>query len=331
MQNIKTMQNTINYVGIDISKLFFDIAIPDGQGYRHYRFDNDPAGFSALLKILSSESVVVMEASGPYYLRLASFLSEKGIGVSVVNPLVIRRFCQMRLSRAKTDKKDARMIATYGSLEKPGLWQPPKEHVISLQQMEALLSNLQKEYTAVNNQLTSFINSGRLDKKLEQLIREELKHKQKLIDQLSLEMEELAKKHYSTLLTSLESIPGIGRKTAMMLLVASGGFSRFSDYRKLSSYIGLCPRIFESGTSVKGKARICKMGMSQMRAMLYLCAWSAKRYNKACCQLYERLLAKGKAKKVALIAVVNKLLKQAFAIATRQTVYNENYVSNICF
>lgn len=68
-----------------------------------------------------------------------------------------------------------------------------------------------------------------------------------------------------------------------------------------------------------------------MRAMLYVCAWSAKRYNKACSKLYERLLAKGKAKKMALIAVVNKLLKQAFAIATKHTNYDENYVSRPCF
>jgi transposase len=325
------MQNTINYVGVDISKLFFDVALPDGQGYRHYKFDNEQNGFSALLKILPRESVVVMEASGAYYLRLANFLSQQGVAVSVVNPLVIRRFGQMRMSRAKTDKKDARMIAQYGCAEKPALWQPPKEHEIALQQMEAILSNLVKEHTAVINQLTNFIDGGMLDKSLEQLLREELEHKQELIDKLTLDMEELAKKHYSSLLTSLESIPGIGKKTAIMLLVISGGFNRFSNYRKLSSYIGLCPRIFESGTSIKGKTRICKMGMSRVRGMLYLCAWSAKRYNKACSELYERLLAKGKAKKLALIAVANKLLKQSFAIVTNQTVYDENYVSKTCF
>jgi transposase len=195
MQNNKTMQNSINYVGIDISKLFFDAALPDGEGYRYYKFDNDQVGFSALLKVLPRESLVVMEATGPYYLRLASFLSEKAIGVSVVNPLVIRRFCQMRMTRAKTDKKDASMIAAYGCAEKPALWQPPQEHSITLQQMEALLSNLQKQYVAVNNQLESFISSGMLGKSLEQMIREELQHKQELIDQLSVEMEKLAKKH----------------------------------------------------------------------------------------------------------------------------------------
>jgi transposase len=113
-----------------------------------------------------------------------------------------------------------------------------------------------------------------LDKRLEKMIEKELKHKQELIDQLTLQMEELAKKHYSTLLANLESIPAIGKKTAIMLTVVRGGFSRFSNYRQLISYMGLSPRIFESGTSVKGKARICKLGMSRMRA-IYICAHGA--------------------------------------------------------
>jgi transposase len=327
----KVMQTVTHYTGIDISKLFFDVAVFEQEKYCYYKFSNDKAGFAALLKVLPEGSIIIMEASGPYYLRLACYLSVKGVAVSVINPLVIRRFCQMRMSRAKTDKKDARMIAEYGRAEKPALWQPPQEHVIVLQQLEALLANLNKEYTAVSNQLESFTSSGMLDKKLEKLIKQELQHKQGLIDKLNAEMEELAKKHYPRMLADLESIPGIGRKTSMMLIVLSGGFNRFDDYRKLSSYIGLCPRVFESGTSVKGKARICKMGMSRIRALLYICSWSAKRYNKTCRELYERLVAKGKSKKLALIAVANKLLKQAFAIATKQTRYQENYINNICF
>src|SRR6185369_8588100 len=134
-----------------------------------------------------------MEASGPYYLRLACFLAGKGIGVSVINPLVIRRFCQMRMSRAKTDKKDACMIAAYGCSEKPSHWQPPKEYEIALGQRDTLLANLQKEYTAVNNQLESFISTGMIDKSLGKIYRKELAHKQELIDRLTWEIEELAK------------------------------------------------------------------------------------------------------------------------------------------
>lgn len=325
------MQTTTNYTGIDISKSFFDVSFTLGGKYEYYKFSNDEPGFIGLLKILVKDSHVVMEASGPYYLKLASYLVNRNIAVSVINPLVIRRFCQMRMSRAKTDKKDAMMIAEYGKSEKPSLWQKPEQHVINLQQMEALLANLNKERTALSNQLESFTHSGMLDKQLEKMIVKELEHKASVIKKVSLSMEAMAKEHYAEMLSNLESIPGMGKKTAMALIVLSGGFNNFADYRKLSSYIGICPRLFESGTSVKGKSRICKMGMSRVRAMLYICSWSAKRYNKACKELYERLVAQGKAKKQALIAVANKLLKQAFAIATQKTKYNENYSNYICF
>ena len=325
------MQTQTHYTGIDVSKSFFDVAFLQAGHYTYHKFSNDRDGFKALLKVLCSGSWVVMEASGPYYLQLACFLHGQGIAVSVINPLVIRRFSQMRMSRAKTDKKDAKMIAEYGRMEQPVLWQKPEQHIITLQQTEALLSRLQTEHTALINQLESFDNSGMLTKQLRTEISRELLHKSRLIKKLTGQMEQIAQAHYSDMLANLESIPGIGKKTAMMLTVLSGGFTRFDDYRKLSSYIGICPRIFESGTSVKGKARICKMGMSRIRATLYVCSWSAMRCNKACRELYERLLAKGKAKKLALIAVANKLLKQAFAIATQKTKYNENYSNIICF
>lgn len=325
------MQSETNYTGIDISKSFFDVAIPFDGKYGYYKFSNDETGFKALLEVLPVNSHLVMEASGPYYLQLACYLTKHAIAVSVVNPLVIRRFCQMRMSRAKTDKKDAMMIAEYGKAERPALWKVAEQHVITLQQMQALLANLNKERTALSNQLESFINSGMLDRQIKKMIVKELEHKDGLIKKTNKSMEVLAGLHYAEMLSNLESIPGMGRKTAMALIVLSGGFDRFDDYRKLSSYIGICPRLFESGTSVKGKARICKMGMSRIRAMLYICSWSAKRYNKACKELYERLLAKGKAKKLALIAVANKLLKQAFSIATQKTKYNEDYSNYICF
>lgn len=325
------MQTQTHYTGIDISKSFFDVAFIQSGNYTYHKFSNDQTGFKALLKVLLPGSWVVMEASGPYYLQLACFLDEQSVAVSIINPLVIRRFSQMRMSRAKTDKKDAKMIAEYGKAEQPVLWKKPQQHIITLQQTAALLLRLQAEHTALGNQLQSFDSSGMLAKQLRKEINRELIHKNDLIKKLTRQMEQIAQEHYSNMIADLVSIPGVGKKTAMMLTVLSEGFTRFDDYRKLSSYIGICPRIVESGTSVKGKARICKMGMSRIRAALYVCSWSARRYNKACRDLYERLLAKGKAKKLALIAVANKLLKQAFAIAKQQIKYNENYSNIICF
>ena len=185
------MQTQTNYTGIDISKSFFDVAFLQGGHYIYHKFSNDRNGFKALLKVLPLDSRVVMEASGPYYLQLACFLHDEGLAVSVINPLVIRRFSQMRMSRTKTDKKDAKIIAEYGRMEQPVLWQKPEQHVITLQQTEALLTRLQTEHTALSNQLESFNSSGMLTKELRKEISGELHHKAKLVKKLKKQMEQL--------------------------------------------------------------------------------------------------------------------------------------------
>ena len=324
------MTKVTTVVGIDISKQSFDVCVLIEGKEQVKRFAYNKEGLKALLKWLPQGVLCVMEATGPYYLKLACYLQEHQIAVSVVNPLVIKRFSQMRLLRAKTDRADAKMIARYAIAEQPSLWQPPAPYQVELQQLEALLQQLQKQQTALNNQLEAFEATGLMSKKVKQVFTKLLTELQKQIQGITEKMEALTQEHEGGLLDHLVSIPGIGKKTAIVLIVLSNGFKKFSNYKQLSAYIGLSPRIYESGSSVKGKAKICKMGMSSIRAMLYMCAWSACKCNKGCRELYERLLAKGKAKQLALIAVANKLLKQAFAIATNNTSYNENYLKNIC-
>ena len=112
----------------------------------------------------------------------------------------------------------------------------------------------------------------------------------------------------------LSSIPGIGRKTAGMLLLFAGSFLKIDNYHQLIAKAGLSPREYTSGSSVRGKTRITKMGGSLIWSKLYVCSFSAKKSNAACRALYERLVAKGINGKLALIAVCNKLLKQAFVV-----------------
>ncbi|MGB1247530.1 MAG: transposase, partial [Chitinophagales bacterium] len=131
------------------------------------------------------------------------------------------------------------------------------------------------------------------------------------------------------LLTRLETIPGMGRKTAVMLLVVTNYFKDFHTSGQLCSYAGLTPLIRQSGSSVKGRERISKMGNGKLRNLLFMCSFNACKYNKSCKELYERIVAKGKSKKLALIAVCNKLLKQAFAIAKSGLIYDENYRSRL--
>ncbi len=317
----------MNYVGIDISKESFDVVVRKEEKYNHHKFSNDRSGFKQFLKLLDKEvHWCVMEASGPYYQKLAGYLQANDIKLSVVNPLVIRRFCQMRLVKAKTDKKDAMMIAEYGKTEKPKAWRADERYLLELKQMQAYLEQLNKSRTGFIRQLEAFKQSPVMTKEVKNGIAKMIKTCEKQILEVEQKMEEIIRNNHQEMFDQVKSIPGVGKKTSLMLVVISGGFTKFQNAKQLSSYVGLSPRIFESGSSVKGKVRICKMGMSRVRAMLYVCAWSAIKCNKACKELYDRLVDKGKAKQLALIAVANKLLKQAFALATKGEFYKTEII-----
>jgi transposase len=317
----------MNYVGIDISKESFDVALSRSEKYAHYKFSNNASGFKQFYKLLDkTHHWCVMEASGPYYQKLAMYLQANEISLSVVNPLVIRRFCQMRLVKAKTDKKDAVMIAEYGKTEQPKAWKADAPYLLELKQMQAYLEQLDKSRTGFIRQLEAFKQSPVMNKEVKRGIATMIKTTEKQMQQVEQKMEEIIRTHHQQMFEQVKSIPGVGKKTSLLLVVISGGFTKFENAKQLSSYLGLSPRIFESGTSVKGKVRICKMGMSRARAMLYVCSWSAIKCNKACKELYHRLLEKGKAKQLALIAVANKLLKQAFALATKEEFYKTEFI-----
>ena len=325
------MSNLKKIAGFDVSKFFFDVSVIADNHEQSRRFNYDSKGLTALVKWLPEGCSCVMEATGPYYLKLAICLHSHGFAVSVVNPLVIKRFSQMRLLRAKTDKADAKMIAAYGITEELSAWKPPADYIVKLKQLEALLHLLEKQHSALLCQMEAFTASSIMDKDVKQFLQKAITDLELRIAQITKKMDAIVRQYHEQEYNSLLSIPGLGRKTAVLLIALTDCFKKFKNYRQVSAYLGTCPRIVESGISVKGKARICKMGMSRIRAMLYLCAWSAKRCNKACKELYDRLVLKGKSKRLALIAVVNKLIKQAFAIVTSNSTYKQDYQKNICF
>lgn len=314
----------INYVGIDIAKATFTVAIPQQQGsYQDHILTNDQQGFTHLLALLPPLGQCIMEASGPYYLPLATYLHRQGQPLSVINPLVIRRFSQMRLRRAKTDKADARLLSAFGANQTPVCWQPPATLMSQVAQLQTLLEQYIKQRTALQNQQESFRASGVPNPGLVASLEKSLAHLQEQIKDLETQLDSLAKSHHADLYANLQSIPGIGRKTALCLLVITRGFSRFDSAKELASFVGLAPRVFESGTSVKGKGHICKLGNSRIRQLLYMASMQAKKANAACKSLYERLVAGGKPKLVALIAVAHKLVRQCFAVASKGVKFDQ--------
>jgi transposase len=148
---------------------------------------------------------------------------------------------------------------------------------------------------------------------------------EKQIAELERQMQQTAEEHCRVLFTLLQTIPGISRKSAIELIVVSSGFRNFTSARQFSAFIGLCPCVNESGISVRGYRGISRLGDKNIRATLYMCAMAAKIYNKGCRELYERMVTAGKAKKVALVAVMNKLIKQVFGIVRSGEVYAVNY------
>lgn len=320
------MNKNSTILGIDISKATFDVY---GESTGHGQFENNQKGFKAFFKIIPKDSWVVMEATGSYHHRLALYLFEKGVSVSVVNPLVVKRFIQMKLNRVKTDKSDARMICLYGQQQSLVPWFPDPEYVDQCKLLQSVIQLYFKQQTALKNKLHSLESKGQRRGIMITSLKRQLRGLSKEIRLLEQQMEELINIHEKDLFTRVKSIPGVGNKTALLLIVATNGFRDFTSSKQISSYFGLAPHERSSGSSIRGKSRIGKNGHPVMRNHLFLCSFTACQYNPQCKALYDRIVAKGKSKKLALIAVSNKLIKQAYGIAKSGLVYDENYGSKL--
>ena len=310
--------------GIDISKDVFDCY---GSIQGHLQFKNTEVGFHNFLKMITKNSLVVMEATGYYHYRLAQFLYKKGIVVSVVNPLSIKRFVQMKLAKVKTDKSDAKAICNYALINEVPIYNALTDIQSECLQLFRLLDTYLKQRTATKNKIHGEVVLGIPSKFVYRSLVRNKKQLDKEVKAIELKLLSLVKEDQQDQLTLLTSIPGIGQKTALFLIVVTDGFSKFEKASQLCSYVGITPIIRESGSSVKGRARISKVGNRKLRNLLFLCSFNACKHNKACKAIYDRIVAKGKSKKLALIAVANKLLKQSFAIAKSRRPYDETYVS----
>jgi len=318
------MSKNTNYFGIDISKDVFDVV---DMKSKHFQFSNNPKGFKDFLKLLDRSSYCVMEATGYYHIQLAYYLLENNIKLSVENPLSIKRFIQMKLSKIKTDKSDAKMICLYAQSVDLRLWVGNTKSQRECLQITRALSIYTKQNTALKNKIHGENTLDNPSKLVVRSLKRSLKNLKKEMELLEAKLLELIRVDYQNLLTRLETIPGIGRKTAIMLLVLTDGFNRFEHASQLCSYAGLTPIIRQSGSSVNARPRISKIGNQKLRNLLFMCSFTASIHNKSCREIYQRITNKGKSKKLALMAVCNKLLKQSFAIAKSELIYDESYRS----
>ncbi len=312
-------------VGIDISKDSFDASWVESGKEVSKKYDYTEQGMKSFLKDTAKEALFLMEATGVYHTHLALRLYESKRRVSVCNPLVIKRYSQMKLIRAKTDKADARLIRQFGEENSPGMWSPNSEEINELKQAHGWLNDQIQERTRLLNRQEAHNNQAQRSSFVVKQMTKQLEYINQQIRACEKHLEVVVKKYYADLFSRLMTIPSIGPKTALELIIITGGFSRFEDIKELSAYVGVSPTNHESGTSIKGKGCIARMGNGRIRQLLYLCSWTAKRCNPSCRELSERMTEKGKPAKVINIAIAHKLLRQAFAIAMNNTEYSVNY------
>ncbi len=236
------MNKGIKYFGLDISHLVFDVTDSDGN---YHQFKNNVTGFKKFVKHLDVTSHCVMEATGYYHYQLAYYLQEHSIKVSVENPLSVKRFIQMKLSKIKTDKSDSKLICAYAQQVDLKLWQGNSKHQIECLQMTRLLSVYTKQSTMLKNKIHGESVLGNPSKTVVSSLNRSLKQVKKELDTLEKKLLLLVKQVHQVhqdVLTRIKSIPGIGNKTAVMLVVLIDGFDRFTSANELCSYAWFNPR-----------------------------------------------------------------------------------------
>ena len=313
------------FFGLDISKDSFDVY---GGALGHKSYPNTKEGFRSFSKVLGADSYCVMEATGCYHHKLCTFLHGKGVRLSVLNPVVIKRFIQMKLKRIKTDKSDAFMIYTYACEQPLEQWHPEAEYIVRSKELLSLIQAYSRQSTALKNKRHALEQRGEKRGVLLSSIKRQLRQLDKEKALLEKALESLIRSHEPHLFSRLTTIPGIGKRTAILLMVVTSNFETFGTYKQVSSYLGLAPNERSSGSSIRGRSRISKTGDGLLRNHLFMCSFTACIHNAQCKALYDRIVAKGKSKKLALIAVCNKLIKQAFAIAKSGLPYDSDYAMN---
>ena len=271
--------------------------------------------------------LIVMEATGTYWMQPALYLYEAGFTLSVINPLRTRYFARMMMKQTKTDEVDARLLAHFGMIMALPLWAPPPAIYYELQQRLAYRDDLVAMRLQERNRLHALRHHAAIIASIEQRLET---HIQQLTDQIK-ELEQeieglLSGSHaWTEAATYLRSIPGIGTNTAAWILTATLNFAGCQTPDEVTAFAGLAPHIRQSGTSLHSSRAVGYGGHERLRRALYLAALPAVRFNPVIRTFYQRLIARGKPKKVALLAAARKLLRIAWAVVTKRCLFDPNY------
>ena len=302
-------------VGIDVSKAKLAVVLIAASGKTfHKSCANTPAGHAELVRWLRRQVEapvrIGLEATGGYQEAVALALHDAAHHVSVLNPSAVEAYGRSQLRRAKTDPSDAAVIADFMRTQTPPRWVPAPPEARQLQALVRRLDALLEMRTQESNRLelaapivrpSIEATVAHLDTEVAAIKRQIAAH----IDQ------------FPTLRTQRDlivSIPGIGETTAAIVLGELLDISRFTSAREAAAFSGLVPHVRQSGTSIRGRGTLSRLGAARRRKALYFPALTAIRHNLPLQRFAARLRAAGKPKMVIVAAVMRKLIHQIFGV-----------------
>jgi transposase len=312
-------------LGIDISKDSFHVELSINNKLRHRRFANRKEGFGELSAWLTKHKArpvhACLEATGPYSEALALYLHEQGYPVSVVNPAQIKAFGQSELLRNKDDRPDAGLIRRFCEKQQPAAWTPAPAHFRELQALTRHLENLLETRQQQLNRLETTTT-----KDVVKSLRKLVAHLEAEIKRIEQQINEHVDRHpdLKQQCQLLESIPGIGKRTATKLLAEIEDISQYKSARQVAAYAGLTPRNNRSG-SLRGQTRLSKIGNARVRKALFLPAMVAKQHNPLVRHFCQRLAGHGKNKMQLLGAAMRKLIHIAFGVLKSGKVFDPDH------
>jgi transposase len=319
MRAIKTL------VGVDVSarRLAAERARGTEDTDKIREFSNDAAGHRELIKWVGKGARVCMEATGVYHLQLALRLVAAGVEVMVINPRVAKDFGRAMANRSKTDKVDAWTLLEYVRRMDFVLWKAPSAAVQELRELGRRLSELVQGGADEKNRLhakktaaisTTVVNDvkahvGQIEKRIKQIEKAAVgivRGDAGLYEQFEI----------------LKKVPGVARRSAILLLTELAVLDPTLTVKQIVGHAGLDPREYESGDSVRKLPRISKVGNARLRAILYMNALTAIRHDRGARFFYAQLIARGKKKMQAVVAVMRKLLHGIWIVLQRRVAFD---------
>ncbi|MCW3105545.1 MAG: Transposase family protein [Segetibacter sp.] len=333
--------NFQHFIGIDVSKNQLDfVVVKENKQVFYLKTDNSKKGiasffaeFKKLTPISYDSMLFCMEHTGIYNNHLLDYLFDRKVSIWLESAVHIKQSIGMQ--RGKNDKVDASRIAMYAykNREDVKLWQPEP---FLIQKLKYLTTTRTRLITVVK-QLKTPINEfkGYVDKSILKSVKDNCKNTLKGVER---DLQNIEKEidliitsdaELNRLFNIITSVPGIGKVIGAELIINTNKFSKFKDSKKFACNAGIAPFENQSGSSLRGKARVSNLANKRIKQLLHMAALVAVQYDEEIKKYFDRKVSEGKSKMSVLNAVRNKLVHRIFVCVNQNRNYEKNYINSL--